>query len=74
LIVTTEENTQEKIGVLKQDKEVLVAQRDQEGRVALQSLMKQLAERGISSLLVDRILIFAGMLVELPSLMDYRKD
>lgn len=53
LIVTTEENAQEKIGVLKQGKEVLVAQRDQEGRVALQSLMKQLAERGISSLLVE---------------------
>jgi diaminohydroxyphosphoribosylaminopyrimidine deaminase/5-amino-6-(5-phosphoribosylamino)uracil reductase len=54
LIVTTETNAQKKIEALhKQGKEVLVVRRGQDGRVALKALMKQLAERGISSVLVE---------------------
>ena len=54
LIVTTEKNAQKKIETLhKQGAEVLIAQKGQDGRVKLKSLMKQLAERGISSLLVE---------------------
>jgi len=53
-LIATTENTREKIEALqKQGKEVLVAQRDRDGRVELVSVMKQLAERGISSLLVE---------------------
>ena len=54
LIVTTEANAKEKIETLqKKGKEVLVAQRDRDGRVELVSVMKKLAERDISSLLVE---------------------
>lgn len=54
LIVTTEKNAKKKIETLqKQGKEVLVAQKGQDGRVELGSVMKQLAEQGIASLLVE---------------------
>jgi len=54
LIVTTEAKAEKKIEALhQQGKEVLVAQRGQDGRVELVSVMKQLAERGISSILVE---------------------
>lgn len=54
LIVTTEEHGKDKAAAIeKEGKEVLLAQRDRDGRVELRSLMKQLAERGISSILVE---------------------
>jgi diaminohydroxyphosphoribosylaminopyrimidine deaminase/5-amino-6-(5-phosphoribosylamino)uracil reductase len=54
LIVTTETSAQGEIEALhKQGAEVLIAQKGQDGRVELKSLMKQLAERGVSSLLVE---------------------
>jgi diaminohydroxyphosphoribosylaminopyrimidine deaminase / 5-amino-6-(5-phosphoribosylamino)uracil reductase len=54
LIVTTETNAQKKIKTLhKQGAEVLIAQKGQDGRVKLKALMKQLAKRSISSVLVE---------------------
>jgi len=54
LIVTTEEHGKDKAAAIgKEGKEVLVVQRGTDGWVELRSLMKMLAERGISSILVE---------------------
>jgi diaminohydroxyphosphoribosylaminopyrimidine deaminase / 5-amino-6-(5-phosphoribosylamino)uracil reductase len=54
LIITTDEHGKEKVAAIqKQGKEVLVAQKGAEGRVALRPLMKVLADRGIASILVE---------------------
>jgi diaminohydroxyphosphoribosylaminopyrimidine deaminase/5-amino-6-(5-phosphoribosylamino)uracil reductase len=54
LIVTTAEHELDKIEkIRKLGKEVLVVERDADGRVALRPLMKALAERKISSILVE---------------------
>ena len=54
LIVTTDAHARKKVRTIqKQGKEVLAVQRDTKGRVDAKSLMKVLAERGISSILVE---------------------
>jgi diaminohydroxyphosphoribosylaminopyrimidine deaminase / 5-amino-6-(5-phosphoribosylamino)uracil reductase len=54
LIVTTDAHTKKKVqAIQKQEKEVLVVQRGPKGRADLQSLMQVLAERGVSSILVE---------------------
>ena len=54
LITTTDAHDPKKVEAIQQQgKEVLVVQRDPDGRADLQSLMKILAERGISSILVE---------------------
>ncbi len=53
-VITTDEHGKDKIEkIRKLGKEVLVVQRDADGRVALRPLMKALAERGIASILVE---------------------
>jgi len=54
LIVTTDEHGKDKIEkIRKLGKEVLVVQKGADGRVELRPLMKALAQRGISSILVE---------------------
>jgi diaminohydroxyphosphoribosylaminopyrimidine deaminase/5-amino-6-(5-phosphoribosylamino)uracil reductase len=54
LIVTTDTHAEKKVqGIQKKGKEVLVVRRDPHGRVDFKSLMQVLAERGISSILVE---------------------
>lgn len=54
LILTTDEHDPKKVEAIQgQDKEVFVVQRGPDGRAELPSLMKILAERGISSILVE---------------------
>lgn len=54
LIATTDAQDTKKIAAIeKQGKEVLVVQRNADGRVALRPLMKALAERGIASILAE---------------------
>jgi diaminohydroxyphosphoribosylaminopyrimidine deaminase/5-amino-6-(5-phosphoribosylamino)uracil reductase len=54
LIVTTDEHAKKKVqAIQKQGKEVLLIQRDTKGRVELKTLIQMLAERGISSILVE---------------------
>jgi diaminohydroxyphosphoribosylaminopyrimidine deaminase/5-amino-6-(5-phosphoribosylamino)uracil reductase len=54
LIVTTDAHAIKKVHTIqKEGKEVLLVQRDTKGWVNLQSLMQVLAERGISSILVE---------------------
>jgi diaminohydroxyphosphoribosylaminopyrimidine deaminase/5-amino-6-(5-phosphoribosylamino)uracil reductase len=54
LIVTTNAHNKKKVQKIQQQgKEVLVVQGDTKGRVDFQSLMQVLAERGISSILVE---------------------
>jgi riboflavin-specific deaminase-like protein len=54
LIVTTDEQGKDKIEKIQNlGKEVLLVQKDKDGRVALRPLLKALAERGIASVLVE---------------------
>jgi diaminohydroxyphosphoribosylaminopyrimidine deaminase/5-amino-6-(5-phosphoribosylamino)uracil reductase len=54
LIVTTAGHEKEKVAAIqKQGKEALVVQSGSDGRVELRPLMKALAQRGISSILVE---------------------
>jgi diaminohydroxyphosphoribosylaminopyrimidine deaminase/5-amino-6-(5-phosphoribosylamino)uracil reductase len=54
LIVTTEAHAEKKVSTIqKGGKEILVVQRDTQGRVDVKTLMQVLAERGISSILVE---------------------
>jgi diaminohydroxyphosphoribosylaminopyrimidine deaminase/5-amino-6-(5-phosphoribosylamino)uracil reductase len=54
LIVTSNAHAEKKAqGIQKQGKEVIVVQRGPRGRVDLKSVMQVLAERGISSILVE---------------------
>jgi len=54
LITTADAHNRQKVeAIQRQGKEVLVVQRGPDGRADLQSLMKILAERGISSILVE---------------------
>jgi diaminohydroxyphosphoribosylaminopyrimidine deaminase/5-amino-6-(5-phosphoribosylamino)uracil reductase len=54
LITTTDAHDAKKVEAIQgQGKEVLVVQRDSDGRADVQSLMKILAKRGISSILVE---------------------
>jgi diaminohydroxyphosphoribosylaminopyrimidine deaminase/5-amino-6-(5-phosphoribosylamino)uracil reductase len=54
LIVTTDVRAKDKIEKIRElGKEVLVNQKDADGRVALRPLMKALAKRGIASILVE---------------------
>jgi diaminohydroxyphosphoribosylaminopyrimidine deaminase/5-amino-6-(5-phosphoribosylamino)uracil reductase len=54
LIVTTETHAEKKVHTIqKGGKEVLAVQRDTQGRVDIKTLLEVLAERGISSVLVE---------------------
>ena len=54
IVVTTDAQDKKRVQTIQQQgKEVLVVQRNTEGRVDLQSLIQVLAERGISSILVE---------------------
>jgi riboflavin-specific deaminase-like protein len=54
LIITTDEHEKDKIEKIRRlGKEVLVNQKGADGRISLRPLMKELAERGIASILVE---------------------